>query len=268
MEFLTDEPTTSSSGSACPATSCSSPAASCPCSTSVTSESATESSERRPRSPTRSSSPRSRLLPRRRRRRSHRCGQTKGHGDRRSSARRRLCGLPNRRCNRPRPARPPLAQSQHALPDGWVQLPLGSGSMGVPGGTASAQGRDRPSPAAGALPREPADMQRLPGEGGAHRLRPRSRDCSVARPMAALGGRTVPPGSLRCPRPPRCPHSPIALVRSNGTADLLALSALVGISIALAGRLLGALRRTPTGFPAASPATPDPSIAARRGPPA
>ena len=62
--------------------------------------------------------------------------------------------------------------------------------------------------------------------------------------------------------------SAIALVRSNGTADLLALSALVGISIALAGRLLGALRRTPTGFPAASPATPDPSIAARRGPPA
>lgn len=46
--------------------------------------------------------------------------------------------------------------------------------------------------------------------------------------------------------------SAIALVRSDGTADLLALSAVLGTSIAVTGRLLGAFRRTPTGFPRSS----------------
>jgi hypothetical protein len=41
----------------------------------------------------------------------------------------------------------------------------------------------------------------------------------------------------------------LALVRSDGSADVLALSALLGVSIAAAGRLLGAFRRTPSGFP-------------------
>jgi hypothetical protein len=41
----------------------------------------------------------------------------------------------------------------------------------------------------------------------------------------------------------------LALVRSDGSADVLALSALLGISVVAAGRLLGAFRRTPTGFP-------------------
>lgn len=41
----------------------------------------------------------------------------------------------------------------------------------------------------------------------------------------------------------------LALARSDGSADVLALSAVLGVSVAAAGRLLGAFRRTPTGFP-------------------
>jgi hypothetical protein len=61
--------------------------------------------------------------------------------------------------------------------------------------------------------------------------------------------------------------SAIALVRSDGTADLITLSTMLGSSIAVTGRLLGAFRRTPDGFPVAPSASPDPSIAARSGPP-
>jgi hypothetical protein len=43
--------------------------------------------------------------------------------------------------------------------------------------------------------------------------------------------------------------SAIALVRSDGAVDLVALSAIFGISVAVTGRLLAALRRTPSGFP-------------------
>jgi hypothetical protein len=43
----------------------------------------------------------------------------------------------------------------------------------------------------------------------------------------------------------------LALVRSEGSADVLALSAALGVSVAAAGRLLGSFRRTPSGFPAA-----------------
>ena len=44
--------------------------------------------------------------------------------------------------------------------------------------------------------------------------------------------------------------SAIALVRSDGTGDLVALSASLGLSVAFGGRLLATLRRTPSGFPA------------------
>ena len=47
--------------------------------------------------------------------------------------------------------------------------------------------------------------------------------------------------------------SAIALVRSDGLAELLALTAMLGVSIAATGRLLGAFRRTPTGFPVTPP---------------
>jgi len=44
----------------------------------------------------------------------------------------------------------------------------------------------------------------------------------------------------------------LALVRSDGLTELLVLAAILGISIAVAGRLLGAFRQTPTGFPEGS----------------
>jgi hypothetical protein len=44
----------------------------------------------------------------------------------------------------------------------------------------------------------------------------------------------------------------IALIRSDGLAELLVLAALLGISMVAAGRLLGAFRQTPTGFPEGS----------------
>lgn len=47
--------------------------------------------------------------------------------------------------------------------------------------------------------------------------------------------------------------SAIALIRSDGTVDVVALSAVLGTSIAVTGRLLGAFRRTPSGFPIAPP---------------
>jgi hypothetical protein len=43
--------------------------------------------------------------------------------------------------------------------------------------------------------------------------------------------------------------SAIGLVRSDGTVDLVALSAVFALSVALTGRLFTALRRTPSGFP-------------------
>ena len=49
--------------------------------------------------------------------------------------------------------------------------------------------------------------------------------------------------------------SAIALVRSDGLAELLALTAMLGVSVAATGRLLGAFRRTPTGFPVTPPAS-------------
>lgn len=60
--------------------------------------------------------------------------------------------------------------------------------------------------------------------------------------------------------------SAIALVRSDATMDLVALSAAFGLSVAVAGRLLTALRRTPSGFPTASAPAQDESIKARPAP--
>jgi hypothetical protein len=51
----------------------------------------------------------------------------------------------------------------------------------------------------------------------------------------------------------------LALVRSNGATELAVLSGVLGIAIATAARLLADLRRTPSGFPAASdPAATEP----------
>ena len=91
----------------------------------------------------------------------------------------------------------------------------------MPGGPATAPGGDRPPAAPGAIPRKPPDLQRVPGEGGLHRLRPRSRDHSVARPMAALRGRTLPSRGLRRPRLPRCAdlgNCPRSQRRAGGAA--------------------------------------------------
>jgi hypothetical protein len=44
----------------------------------------------------------------------------------------------------------------------------------------------------------------------------------------------------------------LALIRSNGPAEAAVLAAVLGIAIAIAGRLLAAFRRLPTGFPGAS----------------
>ncbi len=43
--------------------------------------------------------------------------------------------------------------------------------------------------------------------------------------------------------------SAIALVRSDGTMDLVALLAVFAVAVAVTGRLLAAFRRTPSGFP-------------------
>lgn len=51
----------------------------------------------------------------------------------------------------------------------------------------------------------------------------------------------------------------LALVRSDSSADVLALSAVLAVSLAAAGRLLESFRRTPSGFPA----PPDESVGAR-----
>lgn len=51
----------------------------------------------------------------------------------------------------------------------------------------------------------------------------------------------------------------VALARSDGSADLVALSAMLGVAVAIGGRMLGAFRRTPSGFPAA----PDGSLSPR-----
>jgi hypothetical protein len=44
----------------------------------------------------------------------------------------------------------------------------------------------------------------------------------------------------------------VGLVRSDGGAESILLAAMLGAAIAIAGRLLAAFRRTPTGFPGAS----------------
>jgi hypothetical protein len=56
--------------------------------------------------------------------------------------------------------------------------------------------------------------------------------------------------------------SAIALVRSDGIVDLVALSAVFAISLAVTGRLLAAFRRIPSGFPTSA----DESVGAARHP--
>ncbi len=51
----------------------------------------------------------------------------------------------------------------------------------------------------------------------------------------------------------------LALIRSDGLTEAAVLAALLGVSVIAASRLLGAFRRTPSGFPQ----PPDGSIGAR-----
>ena len=44
----------------------------------------------------------------------------------------------------------------------------------------------------------------------------------------------------------------VALVRSDGATDAVVLAAMLGVAVAIAGRLLAAFRRLPSGFPAAT----------------
>ena len=44
----------------------------------------------------------------------------------------------------------------------------------------------------------------------------------------------------------------LALVRSDGPAEAIVLAAMLGVAVALAGRMLAAFRRLPSGFPGAS----------------
>ena len=105
--------------------------------------------QRLPRSPTRSCSPRSPLLRPETSAAVSPMQADEGNDEHRGPARCRLRGVPARRRDRARPARPPLAPPQHPLPDSRVQLPPGPRPLGVPGGTAPAPGRDRPPAAPG-----------------------------------------------------------------------------------------------------------------------
>ena len=69
----------------------------------------------------------------------------------------------------------------------------GARPLALPGGPAPVAARVRPRAPARALPRQGAHLQRLPAQGGLHRLRPRTRDRPAARSLAALGGRALPP---------------------------------------------------------------------------
>ena len=85
---------------------------------------------------------------------------------------------------------PPLA----ALPHRRLHLRRRARRLGVPGGRAPVAARVRPRAPARPLPRQGAHLQRLPAKHALHRLRRWPRDRASARPVAALGGRAVPPG--------------------------------------------------------------------------
>ena len=48
----------------------------------------------------------------------------------------------------------------------------------------------------------------------------------------------------------------LALIRSDGTAEAVVLAAVFGVAVAIAGRLLAAFRRLPSGFPGGSEQAP------------
>ena len=84
-----------------------------------------------------------------------------------------------------------------------------------------------------------------------HRLRPRARDRPAARPVAALGGRALPPRALaRCWSRSPCSCWSSAGVRNHEPAEAALLLALLLVAALLAGRwLLRDLRAHPANFP-------------------
>ena len=87
---------------------------------------------------------------------------------------------------------PPLA----ALPHRGLHLRRGTRPLGVPGRRAPLAARVRPRAPAGALPRQGPHLQRMPAQGGLHRLRPRPRDRQAPGPVAAFRSRPLPPHDL------------------------------------------------------------------------
>src|SRR4051812_45418860 len=97
----------------------------------------------------------------------------------------------------------PYAPALAALPNGGLHLRRAPRPLAVPRGRAPVAARIRPRAPARALPRQGARLQRLPAKGRLHRLRPRARDRPPTRPLAALGGRSIPPRALARARRPR-----------------------------------------------------------------
>ena len=79
-----------------------------------------------------------------------------------------------------------------ALSDGGLRVRPGSRSLDVPRGPAAVAARVRSRATTGSLSRQGPHLQRLPTQGGLHRLVERARGRPATRSVAALGGRTLP----------------------------------------------------------------------------
>ena len=129
------------------------------------------------------------------------------------AARRRLrrrCSSPARSCSSGC-RRTPTAARCATAPPGFT-YDDDARPLGVPGGRAPVAARVRPRAPARALPRQGAHLQRLPAQGGLHRLRPRPRD----RPARSTRGRTPRPAASTAAS--RCcwSRSALLIVRRRG----------------------------------------------------
>ena len=97
------------------------------------------------------------------------------------------------------------APSRAALPHRRLHLRRDARPLGVPGGRASLATRVRPGAPVGPLPRQGPHLQRLPAQGGVHRLRSRAGDRQAPGSLAALRGGPLPPRHLAADGRPRRP---------------------------------------------------------------
>ena len=118
--------------------------------------------------------------------------------------------------------------------------------LAVPRGRAPVAARVRRGAPPGAIQSQGACLQRLPAQGGVHRLRPRARDRPAAGPVAAFGGRRFHRGISLLMVVLGLLIVAVEAARHHAASELALLGALL-VASALARTLAGARPACPSG---------------------